>query len=84
MKNLLYIFAVAIFMSLFTSCESFENVKEKTERVLVQRPHEVWNREAGVNIPTEALGTGQWKHGTGHLFSFSSLPVLLLVINDPL
>jgi hypothetical protein len=58
------LFLIACMVSAGCAIDQFETVPEKTARVLLVRPYDFWNREAGVNI-VGPLKTGKHNHGAG-------------------
>jgi hypothetical protein len=68
MKNLiLFCCLAAVFLS---SCDNYEIVPEKTERIAFKRPYEFINREDGVNISERPLLPGKRNHDAGPCIAY--------------
>lgn len=72
MKRLLPIALMCVLtVATLSGCglDNFGNVgtrgSGKVERVLLKRPYAFFNRNAGVEIPSQPLHVGQWNHGNG-------------------
>lgn len=67
MRNLIIIVLAAMSLA---SCDNYEIVPEKTERIALMRPYEFINREEGVKITETAFLPGKRNHGNGPCIAY--------------